>query len=350
MTCPDIYIGNSRSEAPPNPFWQNPAIDPPSTTMTEGDSVSIAVTVRNHGTQDSPDTKLQLYWSDPTTGFAAVAGRKIGEFDFSQIDAAITFPASDGVASHNFAWTVTGSTVNGGHVCLLARVRNNSAPADMACSQEIFGSDPTTDKLQGIRNIHVNEMAMFRADPSDPDRGDDGKFMQFAFAATNTLLDTEDTQLTVRVLDPSKDREALQTLVSDRLVDRALRRRRLKFAVPNALLVAPGRERVLVPNFLALGKDPREGRPAPCAPRLSRTGPLSLRRFKHLVAPGEKAAEAKKPIDLKLLPGEMRQTIVQIERSGKDKAVYAVEVRHESAKGKPIGGLTILFVPPHDYF
>jgi hypothetical protein len=347
MTCPDIYIGNSRTEAPPSPFWINPAIDPPSTTMTEGDSVTIAVTVRNHGTEDSPDTKLQLYWSDPTTGFMAVSSRLIGAFDFTTIPAAITFPASDGEDSHSFPWTVTGSTVNGGHVCLLARLRNNSAPSNGACTQEIYGSDPTTDKLQGIRNIHVDAAAKFRADPDEPGGGGDGKFMQFAFAATNILPDTEDTRLTVRVLDPKQDRGALEALVSDRLVDYSLRNRCLKFAVPNALHVAAGRERIIVPRFRSLG---RAAALAEAAPRLSRTGPLSLRRFKHLLAPGEKPVEAKKPIDLKLLPGEMRQTIVQIERSGKDNVVYAVEVRHESTKGKPIGGLTILFVPPHDYF
>jgi hypothetical protein len=134
------------------------------------------------------------------------------------------------------------------------------------------------------------------------------------------------------------------------LVDRTLRSRRLKFAVPDALLVGAGRERIVVPRFAALGKDVREGVAAPCAPRLNRTGPISKRRLAHVLAPGEKIMDVKKPIDMKLLPGEMRQTVVQIERNGKDKAVYAVQVSHESAKGKPIGGLTILFVPPHDYF
>ena len=79
-------------------------------------------------------------------------------------------------------------------------------------------------------------------------------------------------------------------------------------------------------------------------------GATTKRRLAHVLAPGEKVMDVKKPVDLKLLPGEMRQTVVQIERNGKDRAVYAVEVSHESAKGKPIGGLTILFVPPHDYF
>jgi hypothetical protein len=41
----------------------------------------------------------------------------------------------------------------------------------------------------------------------------------------------------------------------------------------------------------------------------------------------------------------MRQTIVQIERSGKDKAEYAVEVRHESAMASRSADLRSSFVP-----
>jgi hypothetical protein len=357
MTCPNLYIGNSLAEAPPTPFWQNPAIDPASTDMTEGVPVTIPVTVRNAGTDDSPDIRLQLYWSNPTTGFMALMSRQIGQEDYPTVPGMTTFPAEDGFVTHTFNWNPTNeaATTNGGHVCLLARVRMLSDPPDTdgVCEQQIYGADPTTDPLQGIRNIHVYEASMMMAEPGFPGGGDDGndmRFMQFAFAATNILRDTEDTRLTVRVLDPGKDRKALKQLVADRLVDRTLRSRRLKFAVPDALLVGAGRERVVVPRFLSLGRETKVGLAQACAPRLSRTGPLSKRRLAHVLAPGEKMMDVKKPIDMKLLPGEMRQTVVQIERNGKDRAVYAVEVRHESAKGKPIGGLTILFVPPHDYF
>ncbi len=71
MSCPYIYIGPDSTQAPPNPFWTNSAIVPPSQDLVVGVTVSINVTVQNTG-DTSPPSTLELYWSDPTTGFQAV--------------------------------------------------------------------------------------------------------------------------------------------------------------------------------------------------------------------------------------------------------------------------------------
>jgi hypothetical protein len=85
------------------------------------------------------------------------------------------------------------------------------------CTQEIYGSDRRPTSFKAFRTFTSMRMTKFRADPDDPDGGgEDGRFMQFASPRTNILPDTEDTRLTVRVLDPGKDRKPLEALVSDR--------------------------------------------------------------------------------------------------------------------------------------
>jgi hypothetical protein len=172
--------------------------------------------------------------------------------------------------------------------------------------------------------------------------------MGFAFAATNILPDLDDTKLLIRPLDPKngKDALALRALVADAAVNRALAHCRVKFATPNALLVGVGRERVLAPDG-ALRRIPNLVRPIP---QIQRTGPISTRLAKYVLNPGSRLVDAPvKPSNLKLLPGEMRQTLIQIEpRRGKDD-VYAVNVEHHGADGRVIGGMVIVFVPPPNY-
>lgn len=352
MTCPDLYIGATRALSPPSPPWQNPAIQPPSTNLVEGVGVVITVYVRNHGTDDAPATQLQLHYANPSTGFIPIGS--IGDWDFDGTDmlhpfipGATVIPAADGEVFHNFAWTPPPRSTlpNGGHICLLARVYNTAAPGGK-CTQEVYGATPPTDKLQGIRNIHVIEPPPPPPSPAPGGGGGNGNgFMAFAFAATNTLRHLEDTRLSVRALEPDKDRDRLQTLVSDPAVDKALRARRLTFGVPKGVLVAEGRERALY----RLGRG-HSLKVDPCAQPFNHLGPLSPLQAEYLALPGSKPREAKKPFELKLLPGEARQTIVWVEPSGKRKAVYVVEVEHEGADGQAIGGLTLIFVPPHDYF
>jgi hypothetical protein len=352
MSCPDIYISDTRANAPSSPFWANPGIQPPSTNLTEGVGVSINVFVRNHGTEDAPPTRLQLYYANPTTGFAPIG--QIGtdwDFDGSAADRPIipgAFPTGDGEVFHPFAWTPPPMSTlpNGGHVCLLARVYNLSAPSERGCAQEVYSGNPPTDKLQAIRNIHV----IAPPPPAPPPRGGGAGggrgFMAFAFAATNTLRHSEDTRLSVRALDPGQDRERLEHLLADPAVDKALRKRRVKLAVPNAVLVSEGRERVLHRFAFPRATDKLHVVPQ----QFSRLGPLTQRQAELFRLPGTKPLEAKRPLEMKLLPGEARQTIVSIEAGQDDNRAYVIEVEHQSADNHPIGGLTLIFVPPHDYF
>lgn len=330
MTCPNLYIGDSLGAAPPTPFWQNPAIQPP-VSITEGSPITISVFVRNNGTDDAPATLLQLFWSDPTTGFVAVdPGRKIGEVVFPTILGATTPPPEDGVVSRVFAWTpgADAASLNGGHVCLLARAAMQAPPGDARCAQQAYTAAPSTDARSGIRNIHVIGGA---------------KKMAFAFAATNTLLDLEKTKLFIRALDPKKDRKKLEALVADPMVDEALSARQVKLAAPKGVRMAPGRERYRVPL------EPRKATRA--FPTFSKLGPLSEEQLKYMIEPQKKLLDVgSKPIELNLLPGERHQTLVQVEPREQHSTAYVVEIDHQGADGRPIGGLTLVFISPRDHF
>ncbi|HEX3696152.1 MAG TPA: hypothetical protein VH374_12280 [Polyangia bacterium] len=350
MTCPDIYLGPSRLQAPPTPFWTNPAIAPPSDSLTQGSAVTIQVTARNHGTDDAPSTQAELYWSDPTTGFMAVAANLIGSYNFPSILGATTIPAMDGEVAVNFPWTPPAAavTTNGGHVCLLARLHNLTPPSGATCAEQIYSADPPTDPLSAIHNIHV--YAPPGPPPPPPAGGGGGggnRRMFFAFAATNTLRDREDTKLLVRVLDPAKDRAHLEALIASGALGRTSSRCCVKFGLPKAVLVAEGRERVVVaPEHLAAARSDAHV----CVPRLGRLGPLNAERAKVLVAPGTSFMEPRGAHDLKLIPGELRQIIIQVEPCDRDNVIYAVEVDHRSSDGHPIGGLVVVFVPPQNFF
>ncbi|MEZ4228824.1 MAG: hypothetical protein R3B89_06655 [Polyangiaceae bacterium] len=356
MSCPDIYLGPDRANAPPAPFWTNPAIDPPTLALTEGIPYTIQVTARNHGTDDSPETRLELYWSDPTTGFMAVPSRMIGE-TLLVVPAGIALPPSDGQIAFNFSWTPdsNATSTNLGHVCLLARLRNISPPVDTSCSQQVYGPDPTIDPLSAIRNVHV-----YAPPPPPPDGGGEGgefkKFMAFAFAATNTLQHTAKTRLLVRPLHPEKHEKNLRWLAADPAIHRGLGGRCLKFAEPKGVLVAAGRERILVPRrvwdhrhpFKALDK--RLAAMSPDKYRLSHLGPVQTNHIEHLLAPKTKPVEAGKAEDVELLPGEMRHTMVLVEPADLDGAAHIVEVEHTGPDGERIGGLTLVFLPPCNWF
>ena len=356
MSCPDIYLGPSYGEAPPDPYWTNAAISPTTTSLTQGVPVSIQVTVRNHGTDQAPPTLLELFWSDPTTGFAADYGRLIGAHTFQEateghpvadpIPGATLIPPVDGEQSAPFAWTpgVDALGTNGGHVCLLGRVEMVQAPGG-GCTQQTYSLPPPTDPRSAIRNVHVYAPPPPPPEP-EPSPGNAGFAMNFAFAATNILWKLADTKLTVRALDPhsEKDQRQLQGLVADRAVHDLLAKRRLRFAVPETLAVGMGRERARIPLSALVGKYRRKVE----VPRLQLTGPVEPKVVEYVLDRGVKLTETRgRPTDLYLVPGEMQQTLLQV-RPGKDEhAVYAVAVEHSGADGTPIGGLTVLFVPPY---
>jgi hypothetical protein len=349
MTCSQIYLGPGRFAAPLAAEYWNSAIamtsyDLPETAAT----VSVAVTASNHGSDDSPSTTIELYWSDPTTGFMAVASRRINGFSHVIPGATIGPGGGDGTYTQNFFWSVDSTvwSVNGGHVCLLARMANDTAPA-APCTQQFYdSSSPATDPLSAIHNVQFHVPPPPPGPPPGGGGGGPGpgqrEWMAFGFAATNILKHTDDTKLEVRVLDPARDREKLQSLVAIKAVDRALACRGLKFGVPKSLHLAAGREGVIVPRTVHEGTQ--------CLPRLGKLGPTTFAQLKHLALPGTKPMEVKGPVDLKLLHGEMRQMFAVVEPCERERVVYAVEVSHSAAKGENIGGLVILFVPPHDYF
>ena len=339
MSCPQIYLGTGRfSPVPPlSPEYANDSIQPPSYFLTSGVPITVPVTVYNHGTDGAPRTLLELFYADPSTGFIPVGTVGTHTFLLNDIPGGLTLPPSEGSVPFSFVWMPT--TV--GHFCLLARLSNLDAPAG-ACLSQTYGSDPAIDPLSGIHNVQI--IAPPPPPKAAPHRP---RSMWFAFAASNTLRDQEDTKLTVQVLDPMKDRAKLEALVSQPGIDRILSRRRLRFSVPNGVHVAEGRERVIVPQA-ALHPKPES---RICIPRIGRLGQLAAEVAPHLILPGSRLMDAAHgTIDMRLLPGEQRQTLVQVEPGDHDHAVYAVEVSHSGADGRVIGGLVLLFVPPHNYF
>lgn len=353
MTCPNIYLGSAylgvdRFSDVALPAWyHNDAIVLTGYDVTTTYDVPVDTAVggyvraNNHGTDDSPSTRIELYWWDPATNFPALPARRILQTD-QQIPGATIGPSgSEGALDTGFTYTF--STL--GHFCLLARLDNNGPPTtnNPPCSTEQhFGtSSPPTDPLQAIHNINVV------APPPSPSPAPGGAggagFMAFGFAATNMQPDVEKTQLHIRVLDPGQHRQELLHLVANPNVDRALSRRGVKFAVPNGVRLGEGRERILYRR-----EHIHEDTPQHCIPRIGSLGQVNPAVVKRLLAPGEKLMEAKKPRELELIRGEARQIFLEVEPCGREHVAYAVEVNHVAA-GRAIGGLVCIFVPPHRY-
>jgi hypothetical protein len=337
MSCPQIYLGANRFAGPLPDDYANDSIVPPTYYVQSGHPIIVQVTVFNHGTDAAPATNLELYWTTPGTFVAPVNLINTYPFALGDIPGAVSLGADGQSIPIPFAWTPTIV----GHFCLFARLSNTVAPAG-ACATQSYGVfAPPDDPLQGIHNVEVitgvgHNIVIPHRHP-----------MWFAFAAGNSFHGIEDTKLTVRALDPNKDREKLQRLVSQKGIDRALSHRNLKFALPNGVQVAEGRERLILPQSLLY----RKADSHICVPQMTHFGEVSSELAKQLVVPGSKLLEAAHgPIQMALLPGEQRQTLVRLEPGDHENAVYAVEVSHHGADGTPIGGLILLFVPPHNYF
>lgn len=340
MSCPNIYLGTGRFGASPLPatYW-NDAIYMSSYTVQQGTPTSGQVIVRNHGSDDSPSTQCELYWSDPTTGFIAVPANRILDTSTVYPGTATGAPEDEQVA-HNWSYTFP----TAGHFCLLARLNNNSPPGGACVQQGYDSSSPATDPQSAIHNIIITAPPPPPPSPRPgPGGGNGGGGMGFAFAALNSQKDVAKTYLTVRPLDPDKDRERLLQVLSIRGIDRVLARRQVKMALPKAVLLADGRERFLYRRE-HFEKD------ACCVPRFRFNGDISPARLKQLMLPGAKLAEVSGKHELDLLYGEARQSLLYIEPCGRDNVAYAVKVSHRAEDGRDIGGLLVIFVPPHNYF
>ena len=351
MSCPDIYINPTYWTTPHTPEYANTAIDvgPGGITFSQnpGDPPRILqVTVRNHGTDDSPSSRLELFWANPGTGFTLM-----GQIDISKF---VVVPGGDGISTdgsstENFSFDPYAAgvgTTNGGHVCLLAQVQNESSPT-LPCMPQGHEapSAAATDARSAIRNIHVD--APPPAPKHAPPPGGHGKGMSFAFSAADPSPREEESRLEIRALDPVKDRERLRRLMADPAVFHALACRRGRFAMPEAVLAAEGIERVVLPRPVVVLRNLYE---APRnLPRMGNLGPLSSATATRLLPSRAKFAEAKEPLALRLAPCEIRQMMVHVVPSGEDH-FYAVSVEHCGAKDRAIGGLTMIFVPPPEVF
>jgi hypothetical protein len=349
MSCPDIYINPTHWTTPHTHEYANTAINVGSggTTFSQhqGDPPRIIqVTVRNHGTQDSPSSRLELFWANPSTGFTLM-----GQIDASKF---VVVPGGDGISTdgfqtENFSFDTYASgvgTTNGGHVCLLAQVQNEASPAAPCGAQgHLPPANAATDARSAIRNIHVNAPLPLPAPKPISPLGGHPKGMSFAFAAADPIANDEESRLEVRALDPGKDRERLQRLVADPGVYHSLGCRRGRFAVPDGVLLAEGTERVVLPRPVVVlrNNDPSIRN----MPRIGHLGPLTNPVVTRLLPSRTKLMEAKKPLALRLVPGEMRQVLVHVAPSGEDN-FYAISVEHWGAKDRPIGGMTLVFVPP----
>jgi hypothetical protein len=333
MSCPNIYFGTGRFGASPLPAeYGNDAIVLTSYDVNVGATVFGEVHVKNHGTDDSPVSHLELYWSDPATNFPALPSRRIFETDQLVPGTAIGDPTDEEFV---MSWSYAFPTV--GHYCLLARIDMNSVPAGGCTKQGYSTASPPTDPQSAIHNINVVK--------GSPKKFDADKFMGFGFMAANMQKDTQKTFLEVHALDPRKDREKLLKLVSIPGIDRFLSQLGVKFALPAGLHLGDGRERILYrrEHFSTSTQ-------AACVPRMRTLGDVDSDTIKRLLQPGTKLVEAKGKHELDLLHGEARQTFIQVETSDRDRVAYAVEVTHTAEDGRVIGGLTTIFVPPHDYF
>ncbi|MEO6603629.1 MAG: hypothetical protein ABIQ16_27345 [Polyangiaceae bacterium] len=333
MSCPNIYFGTGRFGAGPLAAqYGNDAIVLASYDVVVNATVFGEVHVKNHGTDDSPVSHLELYWSDPGTNFPAIPSRRIFETDHLVPGTAIGAPNDEEFV---IPWSYPFPTV--GHYCLLARIDMNSVPPNGCTKQGFSTASPPTDPQSAIHNINVVKTA--------PKMAGANKFMGFGFMAVNMQKDTQKTFLEVHALDPAKDREKLLHLAAIPGIDRLLSPLRVKFALPAGLQLGDGRERIIYRRE-HFTKDI----PAKLVPRMRTLGEVDAETIKHLLMPGTKLLDAKGKHEIDLHYGEARQTFIQVEASGRDKVAYAVEVTHKAEDGRVIGGLTTIFVPPHDYF
>jgi hypothetical protein len=347
--CNGLYLGARQGQPRPDPFWTNPAIKPIASQLDSDDIPGVADTLDPNFTQTIKVTVsnqagyvipgiLDLYWSDPTTGFLADPTRLI-ETQYPVLAAADVLGGIDATSASIFnwePWTTDAPSTNGGHVCLLARISHNPAPTPGGgdCGGG-FPDDasPSTDFRSAIHNIILASGGWHM------------KKLSFAFAATNPLPKAVGTKLTVKPLLPERNPRELDRLLAP-AQNYAFAARGNRFGVPGHIGVAIGQERALArPIRLMSGgaaaEKSRLRHPLWRVPRLGFTGVLSQEIEDILRVPECKHAEHQR---LDLHGFEIRQAIVTLE-PGEGADLFAFEVIHETTEPKPqlLGGLTFIY-------
>jgi hypothetical protein len=352
----DLYLGapNSRTSTPPNPVWENPSIISSTYTFVENTTYSLTVQLQNHDTvAGCAGAEVDLYWTDPTTGFVLQAANLIGATAGS-IGTATAIPPAD--ASSNFAFTWTPGSdaagTNGGHVCLAAIAGCNSADCgEVVPYRTPPNQTPDLSNVQvAIHNVQVNMPAP--GAPPPPSGGGHGHGPPppamspgsgpFFFGATNSGQVAGITRITARAYDPANasDRYNLVQLASLPSVVAAFGPK-AKFGVPEQVHLGLG------PEALLLRQDGKGGG------RLGFTGPVSQEFAKDLVRGRWNKGAGRKGStqEIDLLPYQVQQVGVSVVPGHEDATLYAVHIAHELlVKGKKplyIGGLTVIFVAPN---
>ncbi len=348
----NLYLGPDHDHSPPNPFWTNPAIVMASTVFHAGDKPTLQVVTRNHGDAPAPNTEVELFWADPSTGFLALPERRIG-LSSGLVDPRSGTSGIDGSLTLNFGWgTAPGedgvppeaASTNGGHVCLLARAKCT------ALDEHYDEAHPTSDPLTAIHNVHVHAAGLMGSAAGNAGAGGKGERERFfAFAATNIFGEAVGTRLEAVPLDPTKDREKLEHLLAIPTVHE-IASRRGKFRAPAEVQLTLGKETVVPPERLlksrrspeaALGK-------AAASYRLGHTGVLGSALAKALTAAPATCNE----ITLDLLPFEIRQGLLSVVPGGEDGDISVVEIHHVTTEKQPrlIGGLTVVYQTARNMF
>lgn len=350
MKCPDLYFGSSSADSPPDPYWANPAIIPPLGPLTDGGTYIIHVMLRNNGKPDAPPTTVELLMSPPTIDIPSNSNH-IAKLTYS-LDT-VEGTRRSGIADIPFQWIACGVSSGGGYLSYLARAKMDADPEcddDEVCRKQCYSrSSPTTDRLTAINSVHViRDSVCSKSRKSD--NGGDRSTMSFAFLATNSAADCQKSSMRVRALDSKKkeDRVRLELLIANRNIEDSLARIGQKFSLPKAVFLGEGRGRERVAPF---------SKTCNCAsmpiPQIGRLGRLDQGEIADLLPPREKlidVTEGKKSLNLELPFEERRQIILSIDASTKEDDIYAVEVEHVDLDGKSIGGITCIFVPPHNFF
>lgn len=150
--CPNVYIGTDRyGNRPLAPQANNDGLVMNSYDIKVDTLVFGQVRINNHGTDNSPSTSVELYWTDRVDSPATPVARFIGEFTTVVPGSAIGAESDEQVAT-NFSYTFP--TV--GKFYLLARLVNNSPPGGNNCIQQGYDSSfPLVDPQSAIHEINV---------------------------------------------------------------------------------------------------------------------------------------------------------------------------------------------------
>lgn len=352
----DLYLGapNSRT-TPPNPIWENPSIISSTYTFTEGTAYALTVQLQNHDTvAGCSGAEVDLYWTDPTTGFLLQNANLIGAV-LGSIGTATNLPPADASSNFAFDWTppAAAAGTNGGHVCLAAVAGCNSADCgEVVPYRTPPNQTPDINNVQvAIHNVQVNPPAPGPPPPppphGKPGGGNPPPAMSpgsgpFFFGATNPGKIAGITRVTARAYDPSnrRDQYSLVQLSSLPSVVAAFGPRP-KFGLPEQVRLALGPESLLVRG------DGKGGG------RLGFTGPQAedfahdIVRGRWAKASGAKAAEQ----EIDLLGGQVQQAGVSVVPRHQDGSLYAIQIGHDLlVKGKKpinLGGLTVIFAAPN---